>query len=550
MTSLLLLPTNTHTYNARPPKLTIVIVVDQFAHYYIDKLARHFKWGLHYLLSHGVVFTNAHMPHGQPGTGVGHTGLNTGAYGKDHGIIGNGWHTETGKKISCDDDNSENSLVIAPDEENTVYDYGKSSHFVMVDGLTDQCVMHSTPIAPFRSFSISGKSRSAIVTANKLGKAIWFDSDSGLFTSSKAYFDELPAWLKNFNINNNANDLGSVTWTRSYPKSPHAYRFFDIHNYEFTRKPESMLDRALPVPDFSHEANYYHFFEKTPFANKQILDLAQACIKNNVSRKTKDRLLLWVCLSPLDKLAHGYGPQSLEAIDMIYHLDRQLQKFIRFAMKAVGKHQVNFVLTADHGVMPIPELLKEKGLTLAQRIDPKEFIQQLNAEFEKVYNIPKIVRSLRGQEIVLDHTVMTDFSEEDQKNVIADVKNKLLETPHIKQAWTFDELMAMPTQQGTILDNIKNQLFKGRSGQIIIQPYPYTLFTRDKKGTSHSRSPYDYNTHIPLILFHSGKFERKYVRQRVTALQVANTLAELLNVPKPSASTAEILPELFDPEYQ
>jgi len=490
------------------------------------------------------------MPHGQPGTAAGHAGLNTGTYPQDHGFISNGWNNENGEKMDCDEDLSDAARVIIPQEKNATYNYGKSPHMLMVDGLTDQCVMQSTPNSPFNSFSISGKSRSAIATASKLGKAVWFDSDSGLFTSSKAYFQELPFWLRSFNITNNINNAGSITWEQMYPKSPHAYKFFDINNYTYTRKQETMLNRPLAVPDLTHKKNYYHLFERTPQANKQILDLAQVCIKNNVSRKTKDRLLLWVCLSPLDKLAHQYGPDSMEAIDMIYHLDKQLQKFIRFALKSVGKHNVTFALTADHGVMPIPEILEEKGLTLAQRVDPKEFINDINQDLKNIHRIPHVIRSIRGQEVVLNQKAMTKLDEEDQSSIINGVKNKLTESPLIKQAWSFDELFSMPTQTNTILDNIKKQLFKGRSGQIIIQPYPYTLFTLEPQGTSHTRAPYNYNTHVPLILFHPGKFERKYVRQRVTTLQLANTLAELLNVPKPSASTAEVLPELFDPEYQ
>jgi predicted AlkP superfamily pyrophosphatase or phosphodiesterase len=311
-----------------------------------------------------------------------------------------------------------------------------------------------------------------------------------------------------------------------------------------------MLNCQLPVPDIEHGKNYYHLFERTPQANKQIFDVSQECIKNNVSRKTKDRLVLWVCLSPLDKLGHLYGPDSIEVIDMIYHLDKQLQKFIRFALKAVGKHQVVFVLTADHGVPQIPELVHDEGLSFAHRIDPTKFVESLNQELNELYDIPNIVKSLEGQELFLDHTVIADIDKESQKQIIEDVKNICLKNPHILNAWTFDELITMPTQPNTILDNIKNQLFRGRSGQVIIQPYSYNLFTGDKAGTSHSRLPYEYNTHVPLILFHPGKFERKYVRQRVTTLQLANTLAELLNIPKPSASTAEVLPELFDPEYQ
>jgi predicted AlkP superfamily pyrophosphatase or phosphodiesterase len=547
---ILFLSIQTYSYNMHPPKLTIVIVVDQLAHHYINKLQSRFKYGLKYLFNNGVVYTNAHFPHGQPGTAVGHAGLNTGTYAKDHGFISNAWYNPAGNKISCDDDSSLEASVIIPNEENMVYDYGKSSHFLMVDGISDQCVLQSTPNSPFRSFSISGKSRSAIATASKLGKAIWFDSDSGLFTSSKSYFKELPDWLKNFNNINNVNDLGSITWQRMYPKSPYAYQFFNIHNYDYARKSHTMLNRPLPVPDLEHEKNYYHLFERTPQANKQIFDLSQVCIKNNVSRKTKDRLLLWVCLSPLDKLAHLYGPDSIEAIDMIYHLDKQLQKFIRFALRTVGKHQVVFALTADHGVPPIPELVHDQGLSLGHRIDPADFALSLNEQLEKTYDIPNIVKILSGQELILNHSVMSEIDSEDHKQIIVDVKNSALQNPFVHNAWTFDELTTMPTHSNTILDNIKNQLFRGRSGQVIIQPYTYALFTNERKGTSHSRLPYEYNTHVPLILFHPGKFERKYVRQRVTTLQLANTLAELLNIPKPSASTAEVLPELFDPEYQ
>src|SRR5690606_15658056 len=130
------------------------------------------------------------------------------------------WVTTEGEKTACDDDESPNSYVFSPSEDGNTYNYGKSAHLLMVDGLTDQCVMQSRPDSIFRSYSISGKSRSAIATASKMGNAVWFDSQSSLFTSSKAYFDELPELLKNFNKKNDINELKSITWTKMYPLSP------------------------------------------------------------------------------------------------------------------------------------------------------------------------------------------------------------------------------------------------------------------------------------------------------------------------------------------
>lgn len=532
-------------YNTRPPRLTVVLVVDQFAHHYIGKLMPHLKHGLKYLFDNGVVYTNAHMPHGQPGTSTGHAGLNTGTCAKDHGFTSNAWYTN-GKKVACDDDDSGNALVLSP---NGTYDYGKSAHLLMVDGLSDQCVLQSEPRSNFAAYSISGKSRSAIATSSKLGKPIWFDSATGRFTSSKAFFDTLPQWVEGFNRNNDINKMNSITWERMYPKSPYAYNFYNINNYDYARTHETMLNRLLPIYDEERAECPYHFFEKTPQANQLILDCAQACIKAHVSRKHRDKLLLWVCLSPLDKVTHQYGPDSMEAIDMIYHLDKQIQRFIRRTLRVIGKHEVLFALTADHAIMPMPELLHKKGLTQARRIEKLDWIKDINKKIENKYALSNIVVNYRGQELLLDQAVMENIKPREQIAIINDIKLYAMQEQGIKNAWAYDELLRLPTQPGTLEDNIKNQLFKGRSGSVVIQTDPYTLITHWPEGTCH-KTPYDYDTHVPLIIFHPGKFEKRYVRKRVTTLQLANTLAEVLNVPKPSASTYEVLPDLFDPEYQ
>ena len=101
----------------------------------------------------------------------------------------------------------------------------------------------------------------------------------------------------------------------------------------------------------------YSLFEKTPMANQMLLDCAKACIKANLGCNRDDRMMLWVSLSPLDKLAHVYGPQSLEVIDLIYHLDCQLKCFIHFVDRYLKRSDVLYVLTADHGMGPIPEKL-------------------------------------------------------------------------------------------------------------------------------------------------------------------------------------------------
>lgn len=544
--ALLLFFTPLMAYNVKPPRLTVVLVVDQLAHHYIDKLHPFLKHGIGYLLSHGVNYTNAYWPNGQPGTATGHAGLNTGTHADYHGFVSNNWY-ENGKKVCCDDDDSGDALVLSCDGD--VYDYGKSARRLMVDGLSDQCALQTEPRSAFAVYSVSGKSRSAIATAGRLGKPLWLDSQSGCFTSSKAYFETLPSWVQTFNRENKIDRLGSVVWEPMYPRSPYAYQFFNIDNYEHTRAKKTMLGAALATPNNENKKNPYSFFEKTPFANQYILDCSLACIKQHVSRKHRDRLLLWVCLSPLDKVVHQYGPNSMEAIDMIYHLDKQIQRFMRKTLRVIGKHEVVFALTADHGVMPIPELLSGEGLGLAHRIDRVEFVKSINDAMKQKYSVTDLITSYKGQELVLDTAIMDGLDGDKQKAIMNDVKLLALSTPGIKNVWMVDDLLKLPTQPHTLEDNIKKQVFKGRSGALVVQPYPYTIITHWKQGSAH-KTPYNYDTHVPLIVFHPGKFEKRYVRQRVSPLQLPNTLAEILNVPKPSASVCEILPELFDADYK
>ncbi len=535
--------------NTHPPRLVVVLVIDQFAHHYIDKLYPHLKYGIKYIIDHGVYYTNANYDSsGQPGTAGGHASLGTGVGANYHGFTSNSWY-ENGKKRGCDDDDSGDALVIVPNDGGA-YDYGKSACSLMVDGLSDQCVLQARPDSAFAVYSVSGKSRSAIGTAGWAGKPLWFDCKTGLFTSSKAYFDTLPEWVQEFNSKNPIEHLGSIKWKRMYPRSPYAYDFFDIDNYEFTRTKETMLDRPLAVPNLENPENPYDLFEKTPYANQRILDCSLACIKEHVSRKTRDRLLLWVCLSPLDKVAHQYGPNSMEATDIIYHLDKQIQRFMRKTLRIIGKHELVFALTADHGVMPIPELIAGEGFgKKAQRIEKNDFIGGLNSAIKEEYAFDDAIIGYKGQSLAIDPQLFNKIDADQHSTFLDFVKQAVMKKPGIKNAWTIDEIISLPTQPDSLEAHIKKQIFKGRSGSLIIQPYPYTVITHWKEGAAH-KTPYGYDTHVPLVLFYPGKFERKYVRQRVSPLQLPNTLAELLNVPKPSASVCEILPELFDPEYK
>ena len=306
------------------PQVTVIMVVDQFAAHYFSKLDCFFKYGIKNLLENGIVYQNANYPHAMPSTGPGHTALSTGSYPKDHGIVGNNWCTPQGISVACDDDDLCKAAVINP-VTGRCYGYGKGPGNIMVDSISDQFMMANQPDTPRSVFSLSLKSRSAICTSNKMGKAIWLDGKTGHFTSSKAYFNQLPGWLKHFNQQHNLGSLSKVHWPLMYKRNNPAYDFKNIDNYSFAQRP-SIAGTTVSIDH--HDKYPFALFDMTPAANQLIFDLATYCIKTQLQQNPCQELLIWVCLSSLDIVGHTYGPQSREAIDMIYHLDYQIQQFM------------------------------------------------------------------------------------------------------------------------------------------------------------------------------------------------------------------------------
>ncbi len=539
---LLQLPQITHT-----PRVTVIFVIDQFAYHYIPKLHTYFQDGLKTLIDHGVLYTNAYFPHGMPSTATGHTGLSTGTYAKDHGIVGNRWFTATGENVLSDEDTAENAAVFSSDG---LYNKGKSARNIMADGLSDQFVLANGPEKPRYAYSVSIKSRAAIATAARLGKAFWFDNKTGQFTSSKAYMNELPAWLRTFNSEFKSRDITSLIWNLRYQKTDNAYHFANPLTYQFVENKESMVDKSIDTIFKKYESCgepelHYELFSRTPYANQLVCDLALTCLKQHITKDSNDNVLLWVCISSTDKAGHIFGPDSLELIDMYYHLDKQLGDFMTTVQNMAGKENVMFALGADHGVIPVAELLQNKGLDLARRFSPESIIPKLNQHLQQKFSINKLIVGHKTPQYYLNMDIFNKLTQAQQQAIIKEIKKFLSRYSAIKNVWTYDELMQASYQPTQIENFFKQQLFAGRSGYISIQTYPYTMDSKWIAGTDH-RSPYAYDTHVPLAIYWPGMYENKRIGTHVWMLQLANTLARILDIQHPSASTFNVLPGLFN----
>jgi len=538
----------------REPRLAVIFVIDQCAYHYIPKLARYMRGGIRFLFENGIVYESAYVPHAVPSTGPGHAGLNTGVLPKDHGIVANRLFLADGKQVACDTAPVKTSAVINP--RGGVYDYGKGPDYLMVDGISDQMVLSSQPCRKRKSISFSYKARAAIMTAGHAGKAIWFDDASGQFTSSKAYYDKLPQWLVTFNQHTGLDQ--PYTWhlaVEARKSQLNAYCFKHIKNYTYTKTGQSLIG---PVINKTSGSEPYSRLLKTPRANQVLLNLAQDCIRTHMTRYGNEQLLLWVCISSLDKLGHEYGPDSLEAIDMLYHLDQQIGAFMNCITTWVPKRDILYVLTADHGISSIPELAAQDGYEPALRINPDTLIKTINENIEKSFGVKQAISSYHSQHFHLNEKELAQISKEKKPFIIESIRHQLVSTPYIKKVWTPQELEQSWYQLPDIEAYFKNQLYLGRNGpfwpasephSFIIQPLPYVMINENSFGTNHA-GPYENNTHVPLVLYQRGEIGKLIIDKKVWTLQLANTLAYLLETPKPSSSIFEVLPGIIDEQFR
>lgn len=519
------------------PKLTVVLVIDQFAFHYIPKLQKNFKYGLRYLFDNGVVYNKAYHPHGVPETTPGHHGISTGTCPKDHGAIANDWIDFNGQIIEYAADSDYPSLT------SKCCKSGFSSRKTRVDCLSDQFVFRSDANAFYKVFSMSLKSYPAISMAGKMGKAFWLDQESGEFSSSSAYFSKLPDWVCEFNKKKKAEKLKSKVWELMYSEDSKEYDFPYIRNYDYSGLKESMIGCSSDKVINKLNHNQYYMFMKTPHSSKLLFKFAKKCLNENLSLENDDKIILWISLSNLDLLCHFYGPHCIETIDLIYHIDKQVKNFIEYVNKKVGENNYLMVLTADHGICPIPEIMQKQGFSLAKRVLAGPIVDELNEMIKDKFGIEKFVLDYEPTYFRINHQVLNKIEEIEKKNVYELILNHLRSIKGIKNVWTFDELYNAKFEPYQLESFYKGQLYKGRSGDIIIQPEPYCQITKYPSGTSHL-SPYEYDTHVPLIIYQKNKFQNKVINNKVWIPQLPVTLAKILNIEVPSASTYELLPGL------
>lgn len=512
------------------PRLVVLFVIDGLPQRqvtgYRDQLAPD---GFARFLDRGAWFEQAHYGYAFTVTAAGHATLLTGAYPHRTGIVGNEWvDRTTGKPMYCTGDAAATYIG-----HKTQAMDGTSPRNLKVETLGD-VLRRADPRA--KVLAISGKDRGAILPAGHAGTAYMYMSESGQFASTTYYMPRHPAWVEAFNGAKPADRFFKTEWKPLLPEAAYARSIPDGQPWFGPRggKLPMMMGTAA---DDEPGPNYYAALLRSPFADQLSLDFARAAIAGEQLGADDVPDILAISLSGHDYVNHQWSAESRLSHDHFLHLDRMLQAFFADLDRTVGRDRYLAVLSADHGFMPAPEVNRARGLE-SGRLSGTPLLAAVNTALEQRFGAPRLASGLSASAVLLDRPQLAarglDF---DAAAAVA--REALLAQPQIAAAYTRQELASGSRAGAPLFDQMRRTWHRDVSGDIQYAAKPHWMFG---SGIATHGSPYEYDTHVPLLLWGPRWVRPGAIAARVETAGLAPTLAGLLGVPAPAASEGRPLP--------
>ena len=525
------------------PKLVLVIVVDQFRYDYLERFGDLFGGGgFKRLINEGALFTNANYDYVPTFTACGHAAIFTGSVPAQNGIVGNAWFDrESGKvRVMVTDD----AVHLVTTTGSAAKGGAASPRYLLGTTIGDQMRLSNN----FQSKVITAslKDRSAVLPGGQRPNgAFWFNDANGEFVSSDYYSKELPAWVRKFDADDRPDKYFGARWERTLPAD--AYKRAQSENLPLQR---SVLGSHFPYVvtggDEKPGQKFYSAFTLTPFASEYLEQFGKVALDAESLGADQFPDLLSISFSSPDLTGHYYGPDSQEIVDTYVRLDRVIADLLSYVDKKVGLSNVIVAVTGDHGVAPIPEYMKSKGFDAA-RLPSNEVVGAANKALAARFGDGKWVVNFINDQLYLDQKLIAD-KKVDPAEAERIAGEAALASEGVVNYFTRTQIVGGRMPGGPIARRVTNGFNRERSGDVWVITKPLYFFVEGELPTTHG-SAYNYDTHVPVILFGAGVQPGRY-NADCSPSDIAPTLSALLGIEPPSNRTGRVLVEALAPTTQ
>jgi len=196
-----------------------------------------------------------------------------------------------------------------------------------------------------------------------------------------------------------------VSWSLSPDMGP----FYDLPDYvndigdlskwtEVLDREDGRIDGKWRENSIAQLSGGFDTPARTPYQT----ELVKALVRNERIGEDDVTDLLNLNYKAIDTLGHAYSADGVEMSDALEWQDRDLRDVVGFLNKEVGKGEWAMVLTADHGMMPDPDV------TGAFRIGIDELTADIEATFDDDGDDEPLILKLRPTEVWLDEAEVED----------------------------------------------------------------------------------------------------------------------------------------------
>lgn len=529
----------TSRIGVKPPKLVVVISVDQFRDDYISRYYNYFLpaksggkiGGFRFLTDTGAWYKDGHHNHVPTATGPGHATLLSGSEPAIDGIIGNDWFDRTtNKSVYCVEDKGVETVG------------GTSSPMspknLKVTTLGDELKMATNGRA--RVVSLALKDRAAILMSGHASDSVvWFDNNTGNWVTSTWYAPtkQLPGWVQKINSDRLVDKAFGTKWEPSLPADAYSVtRRAPAEKPATNGKLFSWPLGSGAKPDKA----YWGAMWTSTWGNEFTIQSAIRAAEAEQLGKHDVPDLLTISLSSNDYVGHRFGPNSPEAMDATVATDKSLSELFTALDKQVGIDNVVVVLSADHGILPVPEEATNSYKSPDVRIQPTFTPAIKKALVEKYGDGDWILGSgIYEQNYYLNRDVVKakNLNIEEVERVAAEAA---MSTPGVFAAFTRTQLLKGDLPKWDWVQRAMNGFSPTLGGDLMIFEAPGVLFG-GSSGTSHG-SAWEYDSHVPIIV-RGGTVKKGIYNRRVATADIAPTLSLLLGIEYPSGNQGKPLVE-------
>src|SRR5208283_4258366 len=143
-------------------------------------------------------------------------------------------------------------------------------------------------------------------------------------------------------------------WAAQINSEHPARRFIGARWFPFDAKDESGTPFCTMVA--GTEVRFCGSLEATPWGNEMIEEFAERAVAGEKLGHHAGIDFLTVSFSSNDYVGHAVGPDDPAVRDISIRTDILLGKLFDFVEQQAGKGNTLIVLSADHGVAPVPEV--------------------------------------------------------------------------------------------------------------------------------------------------------------------------------------------------